>query len=662
MAVDQTESCERFSDAELTSAAEGLADDRLIDALSDHLESCSYCQSRMKPLLFGPGEMNQPGGDEARAILGNPEPGDDADRIEIEPPRSRQLMAGECIGRYEVKGVLGRGASAVVYECTDAKLGRTVAVKVLSDFRFDRNRLSREARVLAQLNHPGIVRVFEIELQQEPPYLVMERVPGGSARQLLERGPLPSRRAAQLVEGVARTLHHAHEQGIIHRDIKPSNLLMSEPLDPPWIPSESLELKLSDFGLALPIADPSELTSTGAILGTPAYMSPEQTRGKSATIDTRSDIYSLGILLHEFLTGRPPLVADNIVQTLRMIQEVEPLSPRLLNSEIPVDLETICLKCLQKTPSARYQTALEMADDLRRYLDGRPITARPVGSLEKMVRWCRRNPALAASQAGILLLVLSFAILAGVFAIIQKGLRSRADETAELYRKAVQEAGEDNDELRTVFDRIIRIHHKLNKEMEFAPDAQTLAAIAKESQAFELDFVKILLERAKIGEISANRAETTFRDAMGLYFLNFPDAANELLDRIIATGLAIAPGDHDYARMRRLTIQSATRRGQALNETDHADQAVELLSKIWRTYPYDPRLYEVERLDLLFRREFLNVLITSFQKTDPAREPEDWLAERQRIVDSLANLAEKQSKSGQTAAPALGSASGATMP
>ncbi|MGE3316458.1 MAG: WD40 repeat domain-containing serine/threonine-protein kinase [Planctomycetaceae bacterium] len=307
---------------------------------------------------------------------------------------------------FELLEILGAGSFGVVWKAHDTHLDRTVALKIArrsgeDSVARDVDLIAREARAAAQLQHAGIVPVYETGVVDDRAYIVTGLVDGQSLKSFFDGRPLPPRQAATICLGLSEALAHAHGAGVIHRDLKPSNVLM----DRHGVPH------VTDFGLAKRETGDVTVTLRGQSLGTPAYMSPEQAMGESRYVDRRTDIYSLGVILFELLTGERPFRGDAASLLLQILTR-EPRNPRLLEPSIPVDLETICLKCIQKNPQRRYQTADELAQDLRRYLNGEPIKARPVGFWERSAKWCRRNPAWAVVAASFVLAVL-FVITAG---------------------------------------------------------------------------------------------------------------------------------------------------------------------------------------------------------------------------------------------------------
>ena len=315
-----------------------------------------------------------------------------ADGPRAHGPQTRPLASElPAMPGYSVVGVLGRGGMGVVYRARHLKLARDVAVKMLLTPDHARPselaRFLREAQAIASLRHPNIIQVFDLGDLEGRPFFTMEYVEGGSLAQKLAGVPQSAPGAAAMVATLADAVQVAHERGIVHRDLKPANILLTAGGTP----------KISDFGLARTVTEGPELTVGGTRLGTPSYMSPEQAIGRRGTVGPATDIYSLGAVLYEMLTGRPPFRAESPAETERQVIASDPAPPSRLNARVPRDLETICLKCLSKEPHRRYATGTELSQDLYRFLRGEPIVARPVGAWERIVKWSRRHPARTAS-------------------------------------------------------------------------------------------------------------------------------------------------------------------------------------------------------------------------------------------------------------------------
>jgi serine/threonine protein kinase len=322
-------------------------------------------------------------------------------------PTDVSVDIGTEIDGYRLTRTLGRGGMGIVYAAEQLALGREVALKIIRTGPLataeDLARFEAEANATAALNHPGIVSVFDSGQWQGHHYFSMQLVDGPTLREAFADGPIETRRAAAYVRHISDAIHHAHEHNVLHRDIKPSNVIIDLDTDQPCV---------TDFGLAKlfePDSDTStayEWTKSGAMVGTPSYMSPEQALGQSKHVSPASDVYSIGAILYEALTGRAPFRAASPIETMRQVVDAEPAAPRMLNPDVSRDLETICLKCLAKKPEARYESASALRNELDRYLNGQPILARPLGNVAKAWRWCTKNRAMAASLALIATLVL----------------------------------------------------------------------------------------------------------------------------------------------------------------------------------------------------------------------------------------------------------------
>ncbi len=352
------------------------------------------------------------------------------------------------LGGYELLEEIARGGMGVVYKARQRRLNRLVAVKMILAGQLAGparvRRFRAEAEAAATLQHPNIVAIHEVGEHEGQPYFSMDYIEGPNLSKLVREGPLPAARAARYVKVIAEAIQYAHERGVLHRDLKPGNVLI-DPLDQPRITDFGLAKRLvstSDQAPTCPrpaLPEPSraenwrgessDFTLSGQVLGSPNFMPPEQAAGRIRDIGPASDVYGLGAILYHLLTARPPFVGETVHATVQQVVEAEPPAPNLLNPAVPRDLETVCLKCLQKEPSKRYASARDLAEELGRFLKGEPIRARPVSRTEKAWRWCRRNPAL--TTALFALLAVLAAGLAGILWQWRQAQHNAAQERAE---------------------------------------------------------------------------------------------------------------------------------------------------------------------------------------------------------------------------------------
>jgi serine/threonine-protein kinase len=382
---------------------------RLDDAVAEYLEAVDAGRrpTAAEWLARFPDLVPEPtsflaGQEQVHSLLGSAVPtpaGGDTPQEASRPAPAGALP--RAFGDYELLEEIARGGMGVVYRAHQASLKRTVALKMILAGTLasaaDVQRFRSEAEAAAHLDHPHIVPIYEVGEHEGRNYFAMRLIEGGSLAGHGGRFTSDPRAAARLLATVARAVHHAHQRGLLHRDLKPANIL----------PDPEGQPHLTDFGLARRLGGPPGLTRSGTAVGTPSYMAPEQANGGGAAVTTAADVYSLGAILYELLVGRPPFRAETPLATLLHVLEQEPERPSALNPRVPPDLETICLKCLEKNPARRYSGADGLAEDLDRFLRGEPVHARPVGRGERLWRWVRQRPVIAGLTAGLLLSVAS---------------------------------------------------------------------------------------------------------------------------------------------------------------------------------------------------------------------------------------------------------------
>jgi formylglycine-generating enzyme required for sulfatase activity/tRNA A-37 threonylcarbamoyl transferase component Bud32 len=424
--------------------ARGQLPDREAEELGRHVLECSACAHLLNDCQAGDTLIPVLQAVTGQEPLGDPFVDDLVERLAGSPPDSTlQIAPATAAGTaaaaarplpalpgYEVLAVVGRGGQSIVYKARQLVLNRLVALKVfpatMEANAEERARFRREAEAVAHLEHPNIVQIYDVGEQAGQPYFAMEYLSGGTLAKKLAGVPLPGLEGARLLECLGRTMHWAHQRGIIHRDLKPGNVLVTA----------DGSLKIADFGLAKRLEADAALTHSGYVIGTPSYMAPEQAAGKTREIGPAADVYALGVIGYEMLTGRPPFLGATAWDIIPQVLEADPVAPRRLQPTIPRDLETICLKCLHKEPHRRYATALELAEDLELYQKGLPIQARPVRWPERLLKWVKRRPAVAALTAAVVLILL----LGLVTSLVLTGWALRERDLAQDRLDKVQKA------------------------------------------------------------------------------------------------------------------------------------------------------------------------------------------------------------------------------
>jgi serine/threonine protein kinase/tetratricopeptide (TPR) repeat protein len=476
----------------------------------------------------------------------NTERGNPTRRLLIDSLRNDERVPE--IAGYEVYDVIGAGGMGVVYRARHLKLNRLVAIKMLLlgayASREDMECLRQEAQSVASLRHPNIVQVYDVDEHEGFPYYAMELLEGGDLAKTLQGKPRAAREAAELVRVLASAVHAAHLAGIVHRDLKPGNILLNVDETP----------KIGDFSLSRKVERDSTILTSLRQAGTPSYMAPEQAAGKSNAVQPAVDIYSLGAVLYELLTGRPPFTAETSAETRRQVIEEEPVPPSRLNSRVPRDLETICLKCLQKDPSRRYETAADLADDLERFIQGEPIHARPVGIVEQIFKWCRRRPSTTIAIA-VSVLAMIGAVTGGIW--LQRVENARQTE-AVVRREAA----------RASIESALPLFSQFVKSRQWSDAAGVLGTAQtklSDADSLELDVrVAAALEQFEVAqELERIRQSFPEPDDTGYTFVPARDAYARILRRV---GIGSDVGVEIAA----LRVRESPIREQLLIALDHA--------------------------------------------------------------------------------------------
>jgi serine/threonine-protein kinase len=428
---------------------------------------------------------------------------------------------GVTVGGYELLGVIAHGGMGVVYKARHARLGRYAAIKmVLAGAHASRDQLARfraESEVIAQLQHPNVVQLYEVGDHDGLPYIALEFIEGGSLAHKAGGRPQPPREAARLAELLARAMDHAHGNGVVHRDLKPANVLLTADGVP----------KVTDFGLAKRLESESGQTRSGTLMGTPSYMAPEQARGDNRAVGPSTDTYALGAILYELMTGRPPFAAGSAMDTVMAVLKTEPVPPSRLQSQVPRDLETVCLKCLEKDPRKRYASAAALADDLRCFLAGETIRARPVGRTERLWRWCKRNPQVAGLSAVVLVLLTTVAIGSTAAALRVAAEKRVAEDNAAAAREAqgrAEDALTEDGRQKTLAERNAAAALAAQGRAETARAdadkargrADALATVASEQRELALDTLGTLVGKVLAGLDNSEESQKVKKEMLEL--------------------------------------------------------------------------------------------------------------------------------------------------
>jgi serine/threonine protein kinase/tetratricopeptide (TPR) repeat protein len=524
---------------------QGCVSDTCIEEITAHLTSgCRDCHAVLEDLEKQddsfrdllrryPFDLQN---DESADSEGESSPSNGANKL----PRVGERVAG-----YEILEVLGSGGMGVVYKAQQLSANRVVALKMILAGQFASEiavrRFLAEAKAAARLDHPHLVPVYDVGAHEGQPYYSMKFIDGGNLAKKIGGTPLPPTEAAQLVEVLSQGIHYAHEHSVVHRDLKPANVLLTK---------DGLPL-IADFGLAKKEEGDKGLTHSGAIMGTPSYMAPEQASGDAKDIGPLTDVYALGSILYECLTGRPPFKGATPMDTLWQVRTDDPVSVRQLQPTVPRDLETICHYCLSKLPAKRYGSAKEVGEDLRRYLDGRPIKARPVGLPAQIWRWCRRKPALAG-----LIVALVLVVSIGIGSVVslwwqaaESERRARESEKNAVERRRQAEAAQQDAEqqqattvrLLTQVSRFaVRMSPRENSdqnltfEMMLAIEAQYRSLLAKRPEDVDLWLELAIIcheqgirfsiqKQMNQAQQSGQRAEQAMQQVMRLRRIDQPD-------------------------------------------------------------------------------------------------------------------------------------------
>lgn len=531
-------------------------------------------------------------------------------------PSSLRLVAG-----YQILQELGRGGMGVVYRAIQPALNRQVAIKMIGQMAHASQqeliRFRIEAEASASLNHPNIAQVYDVGEMNGQPYIAMELVHGRTLAEHFRSGPLEFGEAANLVQSLAQAMQHAHASGIIHRDLKPSNILLEE--DGASSSLAKMKPKIVDFGLAKRMNASTALTSVGNIVGTPSYMPPELAVGDNHQVGPTTDIYSLGAILYEALVGRPPFSGATALETLSQVKLDDPAKPRTLRSGLPSDLETICLKCLEKLPANRFQSADDLQEDLQRFLDGRPILAKPVSFGRRAVKWSKRHPTLVALIAVSLLASLGVVAMGVAYnASLRKALHSAENERLRA-----------NENFQISFQAVERVLDRVG----FAQLADTpeMEDVREKLMADAVEFYSQLLERQPQADIQSRRQYYGAMSRLGRIqgTLGQKELGLKTLRDAIELQKHLSLANPDRYDLRQDTASSYINKGHLSNDASDFLNAIQILEDIADVYP-DCRIDLAQALNNLAvitpsieEREQLHLRASELRKSLIEKSPDD---------------------------------------
>jgi serine/threonine-protein kinase len=546
---------------------------------------------------------------------------------------SRALPATPRLTGYEILGLLGRGGMGVVYKARQLALNRLVALKmILAGLQEDPHGIARfriEAEAVARLQHPNIVQIYEVGEQEGRPYVALELVDGVSLEDQVADAPLPAHQAAQLVETLARAMHAAHQRNIVHRDLKPANVLLTADGVP----------KITDFGLAKRLDVPKGQTRSGVIVGTPSYMPPEQAAGKTGEIGPAADVYALGAILYEVLTGRPPFMAETPLDTVLQVLHDDPVAPTRLQSKVPRDLETICLKCLEKERRGRYASAEDLAEDLARFQRGEPIRARPASIWERGSKWAKRRPAVAALTALVVLVAaLGFGLVFWQWRKTQAALHqeeiARAD-AEENEQKALEQRDKAHGRFRLAREAVDTFftHVSESPEMKAQGVEKLRTQLLETASAFYQRFVR---EEEDDVEVQAERGRAYWRLANLYRITNHYDRAEkayrdarDILQPLVAAYPEVPTYQQDLAHSYHNLGVLYTETNRLAEAETVLRQALDLCQKLAAGYPQ----VAAYQLDVTLSQNSLSVLYQKLGRTEAAvAASREVIAVRERLA------------------------------